>query len=78
MPYGIFKDIVEQITRMNKVSKGYCCIAESVKYKDTFCDMYYTLGINSQDFDYFIHIYNILYQRNINVNVRMLDTVMRR
>ncbi len=73
-----FPDIVEQLNRMNRVSKAYCCIAESAGGYGTACDMYKTLGIDSQDFDYFIHIYNILYRENIAANVRIIDTVMRR
>ncbi|NOY09797.1 MAG: class I SAM-dependent methyltransferase [Spirochaetes bacterium] len=73
-----FPDIVEQLNRMNRVSNGYCCIAEGVGSYDTARDMYKTLGIDSQDFDHYIHIYNILYGENIAANVRIIDTVMRR
>ena len=73
-----FPDIGEQLTRMNRVSRGYCCIANGVRTDKTFSEMYQKLGLDTDDLDHFIDLFNILHQRNILANVRMIDTVMRR
>jgi len=73
-----FPDIAEQLKRINRVSRGYCCIAESVKDNNTFSDIYHTLGVDSQDFDHFIYLFNILHRIGIIANVKIIDTVMRR
>lgn len=72
-----FPDIGKQLTRMNRVSREYCCIANGVKNDKTFSEMYQKLGVDD-DFDHFIDSFNILHQRDILANVRMIDTVMRR
>jgi len=73
-----FPNIGEQLTRMNRVSRAYCCIANGVRSDKTFSEMYQKLGLDINDFDHFIQLYNILHQRNILANVRMIDTTMRR
>lgn len=73
-----FPDIGEQLARMNRVSRGYCCIASGVRSDEAFSKMYRKLGLETDDLDHFIGVYNILYERNILANVRMIDTVMRR
>ncbi|AEG13764.1 Methyltransferase type 11 [Desulfofundulus kuznetsovii DSM 6115] len=73
-----FVDIGEQIKRMNKVSRGYCCFAEGVKSDDEYDEMYKKLGINTESLDRFIYLFNILYQKGILANVRIFDVIMRR
>ena len=73
-----FPDIGEQLVRMNRVSRGYCCIAIGVRSDETFSEMYRKLGLEDGDIDHFIGVYNILYERNVLANVKMIDTVMRR
>lgn len=73
----LFPDIGKQIVRMNRVSRGYCCIVESVGYSGLE-EMYKKLGINPRGFDRFIYLFNILYHRGILANVRFVDTIMRR
>lgn len=72
-----FPDIGNQLMRMNYVSRGYCCIVVGVKSNETNKEMYLKLGIEPEKIDRFIYLYNILYQRNIFANVRILNTVMR-
>jgi|YelNatPaOPRAMG01_1025707.scaffolds.fasta_scaffold21725_4 ubiquinone/menaquinone biosynthesis C-methylase UbiE len=74
----LFENIGEFITEMNKVSKKYCCIAEGVGIDESWCKVYKKLGIPLQRFDRFIYLYNILYQKGILANVRIIDTFMRR
>lgn len=73
-----FEDIGEQLMRINRVSRGYCCIASGVRSDKAFDEMYQKLGLDTDDSDHFINVYNILHQRNIFANVAMIDTVMRR
>jgi len=73
-----FPNIGEQLIRMNRVSRGYCCFANGVKSNDEFGEMYRKLGINPESLDHFIYLFNILYQRGILANVRIFDVVMRR
>lgn len=73
-----FPNIGEHLMRMNKASRRYCCIGESVKSDDQFEEMYKKLKINPESLDLFIYLFNILYQRGILANVRMIDVVMRR
>ena len=73
-----FPNIGEQLTRINRVSRAYCCIANGVRSDKTFSEMYQKLGQDTDDSDHFIDSFNILHQRNILANVKMIDTVMRR
>lgn len=73
-----FPDIWEELARMNQVSRGHCCIASGVRSDETFSEMYRKLGLETDDLDHFIGVYNILYERNVLANVIMIDTVMRR
>lgn len=73
-----FSDIGEQLMRMNKASRGYCCIGNGVKSDGQFEEMYRKLKINPESLDRYIYLFNILYQRGILANVRMIDVVMRR
>ncbi len=73
-----FPDVMSQVRRMMEISRGYCCIGEGIGAWGRVYDMYKRLGIDSHSFDYFIHLYNILYQNGIVANVRVIDTVMRR
>lgn len=74
----LFENIGEFITGLNKVSKGYCCIAEGVYTDKTWGEIYKRLGIVPERFDRFIYLYNILYQKGIPANVMIIDTLMRR
>ncbi|PUA34388.1 MAG: hypothetical protein B9J98_00665 [Candidatus Terraquivivens tikiterensis] len=74
----LFEDIVDFIMRMNRVSRKYCCIAEGIFSNRNWGNVYKELKITPQTFDRFIYIYNILYQRGIPANVKIIDTLMRR
>ncbi len=73
-----FPNVMTQIIKMAEACRGYCCIGEGVGAWGSVYGMYKKLGIDSHSFDYFIHLYNILYQNGIVTNVRIVDTVMRR
>ncbi|MEA3558743.1 MAG: class I SAM-dependent methyltransferase [Candidatus Thermoplasmatota archaeon] len=73
-----FPDIWGQLARMNRVSRGYCCIAIGVGSDETFSEMYRKLKLDDGDIDHFIGVYNTLYERDVLANVRMIETVMRR
>jgi ubiquinone/menaquinone biosynthesis C-methylase UbiE len=72
-----FPDIGEQLMRLNRVSKGYCCLANGVG-GDGHAEMYRKLGIEQKSIDYFLSLLNILYGRGILANVTMIDLEMRR
>ena len=72
-----FPDIVEQIERMNFLSREYCCIAESIREEEVE-DIYHILGIDTYDIDYVSYILNIIHGLEIIVNLKMFNTVMRR
>lgn len=76
-----FPDIGKQLMRMNNASRKYCCIATGAKSESqSFDGMYQKLRIPMDDaiLSDFIYLFNILYQRNILANVRIIDTLMKR
>jgi ubiquinone/menaquinone biosynthesis C-methylase UbiE len=71
-----FPDIGNQLTRINSVSRGYCCLAEGIKQNDD--EVFRELKVNRDQLDRFIYLFNILYKKGFTPNVRTIDTVMRR
>jgi len=73
-----FPDIVTQLAKMEKISRRFCCIAESIKNLNNYHTMYEKLGLDTGDIDHSIYIYNILYRMNIPAHVKVIDISMRR
>jgi hypothetical protein len=66
--------------KMNLYSKGCCCIIEGVGNRDGYQDMYEKLGISSSpvQYDHFIALYNILYNRGFFPEVKIFDSITKR
>jgi len=73
-----FPDIVRQIERIDRASRGYCCIAIGAGKDSESDQMSRMLGIDTWSSDLFLCFFNILCQQNILANVRMIDAVMKR
>ena len=76
----MFKDIGNQLMRINKASKRFCCIAISASLKDEriYNGLFGRLGISENRIPYHLYLYNILYQKGILANMKIIDTLMRR
>jgi hypothetical protein len=73
----MFRDIMEQVTRMEKVCRGYCCIAAgldtvSMQALDLWKEV---MGDRPQlQYPQYPHIYNILYQNGRVANVEIFQS----
>lgn len=73
-----FPDIGEQLMRINSVSKGYCCIADSISQSKALEELHRALHIDHTSSNQLMLLYNILYNRGILPNVHMIEGVMTR
>lgn len=67
-----FPDIVNQITRMNVASRGYCCIAGSFGKNEDSAYLYKTLGVREMEFDQFHCLFNLMNAKGMRPNVTVL------
>jgi ubiquinone/menaquinone biosynthesis C-methylase UbiE len=77
----MFRDIVEQIRRMEKVSSGYCCLCAGIQSgAHTEDDLWHSIVGERErpQFPEYPLIYDILYENNIHPEVRIITSESRR
>ncbi len=68
----MFKDVWQQLRRMEKASKGYCCVVEGTGTGD-YVDLWRkVMGENWPKFTDYNLVYNILYNRGRLANVTII------
>jgi SAM-dependent methyltransferase len=73
-----FPDILQQIRRMEAVSRGYCCLAHGFEAPSEALKLTKTLGIDEGGFDQFITIFNLLNDSGVYPNVDVIDYTLTR
>lgn len=69
----IFKDVWQQLRKMEKASRGYCCVVEGTGTGD-YVELYRkVMGNKWPKFSGYNHVYNILYNRERFANVTMVS-----
>ena len=69
----IFKDVWQQLIKMEKASRGYCCVVEGTGTGD-YVEVYRkVMGDNWPKFSGYNLIYNILYNRERFANLTMVS-----
>jgi hypothetical protein len=77
----MFRDIVEQIKRMEMVSSGYCCLSASIPNNAHTEDNLWKDLVGDKprpQFPEYPLIYDILYENNIHPEVRVITSESRR
>nr|WP_319540692.1 class I SAM-dependent methyltransferase [uncultured Methanospirillum sp.] len=77
----MFRDIVEQIKRMEVVSSGYCCLSASIPNNTHTEDNLWKTLVGDKprpQFPEYPLIYDILYENNIYPEVRIITSESRR
>lgn len=77
----MFRDIVEQIKRMEQVSSGYCCLCASIPNNAHTEDKLWKDLVGEKpkpQFPEYPLIYDILYENNIHPEVRIITSESRR
>jgi len=77
----MFRDIVEQIKRMEMVSSGYCCLSASIPNNAHTEDGLWKSLVGDKprpQFPEYPLIYDILYENNIHPEVRVITSESRR
>ncbi|HWQ67646.1 MAG TPA: class I SAM-dependent methyltransferase [Methanospirillum sp.] len=77
----MFRDIVEQIRRMEKVSSGYCCLCAGIDTNGHSADDLWEKVVGERSkpvFPEYPLIYSILYENGIYPEVRIIEHVSRR
>jgi ubiquinone/menaquinone biosynthesis C-methylase UbiE len=73
-----FPDILQQVRRMEAVSRGYCCLAHGFESPSETSELMETLEINEGDFDQFITVLNLLNDSGVHPNVDVVDYTLSR
>lgn len=74
----IFKDVWQQLRRMEQASKGYCCVVEGTGSED-YVDLWSkVMGANRPKFPDCRLIYNILYNHGRFANIAMITYISRK
>jgi SAM-dependent methyltransferase len=77
----MFRDIVEQIRRMEKVSSGYCCLCAGIDSKAHTGDELWNVLLGDKPrptFPEYPLTYDILYEEDIHPEVRIIEHESRR
>jgi ubiquinone/menaquinone biosynthesis C-methylase UbiE len=67
-----FPDISDQVLRMHRVAKGYCCIAGEFGKDEDAIGVYKDLGVRDSAFDQFHALFNLFNARNLAPNIEIL------
>lgn len=73
-----FPDLLPQIRRMEKVSRGYCCLAHTFEPPEEELKIRKTLKIGEGGFDQFLTLLNLLNDSRVYPNVDVLDYTLTR
>jgi SAM-dependent methyltransferase len=73
-----FPDLMDQVVRMEEVSRGWCGVLLGVDDEPEFADLYRALGLRDEEPDRFLIFFNLLYSHGRFADVRTFQTVMKR